>query len=132
MFELTSLVTVIALIVYFVLVFNVGQARTKYGVKLPQTTGNLDFERVLRVQQNTVEQLVLFIPALWLFAYYISPLWGAVLGFVWVVGRIIYAWGYYQAVEKRIPGFAISSLSTMILVIGSLIGIIIKSLSLLS
>ncbi|PSB02725.1 MAPEG family protein [Merismopedia glauca] len=128
MFALTSLVTVIALIVYFVMVINVGRARNKYGVKLPQTTGNPDFERVLRVQQNTVEQIVLFLPALWLFAYYISPLWGAVLGAVWVVGRILYAWGYYQSVEKRLPGFAISSFSTMVLIIGSLIGVILNLL----
>jgi glutathione S-transferase len=126
MFVLTSLVTVVVLIVYFVIVINVGRARRKYGVPVPQTSGNLDFERALRVQQNTVEQIVLFIPALWLFSYYISPVWGAILGTVWIVGRIIYAWGYYQAAEKRLPGFAIASLSTIALIIGSLVGVVLN------
>jgi glutathione S-transferase len=129
MFALTSLITVISLIVYFVLVFNVGRARAKYGVKLPNISGDPNFERVLRVQQNTVEQLVLFIPALWLFAYYISPVWAAALGAVWVIGRIVYAWGYYQSVEKRVPGFAISSLTVVVLMVGSLVGIILSLLN---
>ncbi|BAZ85537.1 MAPEG family protein [Dolichospermum compactum] len=121
-----SLVTVSALILYFVVTINVGIARAKYQVPVPQTTGNLDFERVLRVQQNTLEQLALFIPALWLFSTYVSPIWGSALGAAWIVGRIAYAWGYYQAAEKRGPGFAISSLSGMVLILGSLVGIILS------
>ena len=121
-----SLVTVSALILYFVVTINVGIARAKYQVPVPQTTGNLDFERVLRVQQNTLEQLALFIPALWLFSIYVSPIWGSALGAAWIVGRIAYAWGYYQAAEKRGPGFAISSLSGMVLILGALVGIILS------
>lgn len=124
MFPLTSLATILALMVYFATVINVGRARNKYDVKLPATTGNPNFERVLRVQQNTVEQLILFLPALWLFAYYVNPTWAGGLGLVWCVGRIIYALGYYQSVEKRIPGFAIGSLITIILIVGALIGVI--------
>ncbi|MCP2727936.1 MAPEG family protein [Limnofasciculus baicalensis] len=119
-----SLVTLVSLIVYFVLIINVGRARSKYNVPVPQTSGNPDFERVFRVQQNTLEQLILFLPNLWLFSLFISPIWGAGIGTIWVIGRIIYAWGYYQAAEKRILGFAINSLSTMVLIIGSLVGII--------
>ena len=121
-----SLVTVSALILYFVVTINVGIARAKYQVPVPQTTGNLDFERVLRVQQNTLEQLALFIPALWLFSNYVSPIWGSALGAARIVERIAYAWGYYQAAEKRGPGFAISSLSGMVLILGSLVGIILS------
>lgn len=121
-----SLVTVSALILYFVVTINVGIARAKYQVPVPQTTGNPDFERVLRVQQNTLEQLALFIPGLWLFSIYVSPIWGSVLGAAWIVGRIAYAWGYYQAAEKRGPGFAISSLSGMVLILGALVGIILS------
>lgn len=121
-----SLVTVSALILYFVVTINVGIARAKYKVPVPQITGNLDFERVLRVQQNTLEQLALFIPALWLFSIYVSPIWGSALGTAWVVGRIAYAWGYYQAAEKRAPGFAISSFSSVSLVLGSLVGIVLS------
>jgi uncharacterized membrane protein YecN with MAPEG domain len=119
-----ALITALTLATYFVLTLNVGRARMKYGIKPPATTGNEDFERVLRVQQNTLEQLVFFLPALWLFSFYISPLWAAILGAVWLVGRIIFAWGYYQATEKRSPGFAISLLSSLVLLVGSLVGII--------
>ena len=92
----------------------------------PAMSGDENFERVVRVQQNTLEQLVFFLPALWLFSFYVSPLWGAVLGAVWLVGRILFAWGYYQAAEKRVAGFAISSLSGITLVLGALVGIGLK------
>ncbi|MEA5542369.1 MAPEG family protein [Limnoraphis robusta Tam1] len=119
-----SLVTVIALLVYFVLTLNVGRARAKYKIMPPQMSGDPNFERVVRVQQNTLEQLVLFLPALWLFSEFISPTWGASLGAIWIIGRIVYAWGYYQAAEKRMLGFAIGSLSLFTLLGGSLVGII--------
>ncbi len=121
-----SLITALALLVYQVLAFNVGRARAKYKVPPPQMTGDPDFERVLRVQQNTLEQLVFFLPLLWLFSFYISPLWGAVVGTLWLVGRIIYAWGYYQAAEKRMIGFVISSTTGTVLLLGSLCGIILS------
>jgi uncharacterized membrane protein YecN with MAPEG domain len=114
-----SLITALALILYQTLAANVGRARFKYNVMPPATTGNEDFERVLRVQQNTLEQLVFFLPSLWLFSVYVNPTWGAVLGLVWVVGRIAYAWGYYQAAEKRMIGFALSMLSGLTLVLGA-------------
>ncbi|AFZ27757.1 putative MAPEG superfamily protein related to glutathione S-transferase [Cylindrospermum stagnale PCC 7417] len=120
----TSLITALALLLYFVVIINVGRARAKYKVPVPQMTGDPNFERVLRVQQNTLEQLVLFFPALWLFSFYVNPLWGAGIGGAWLVGRAAYAWGYYQAAEKRGVGFAISSLSSVVLLLGSLIGII--------
>lgn len=120
-----SLVTVSALILYLALTINVGRARAKYKVTPPEMAGDPNFERVLRVQQNTLEQLVLFLPGLWLFSQFVSPAWGAGLGTVWIVGRILYAWGYYQAAEKRTIGFGIGSLSTLILLGGSLIGIIL-------
>lgn len=119
----TSLVTVVALIVYFVVTLNVGRARFKYQVKPPAMTGDPDFERVVRVQQNTLEQLILFIPALWLFSSFVNPLWGAGIGAVWIIGRILFAWGYYQAAEKRALGFGISTLGTLTLLMGSLVGI---------
>lgn len=121
-----SLVTVLTLLLYFVLTLNVGRARFKYKVPVPQTSGNEDFERVFRVHQNTLEQLVMFLPAVWLFCYFVSPLWGLGLGIFWIIGRIIYAWGYYQAAEKRGIGFAINSLSLMTLLLGSLVGIGLK------
>ncbi|MBE9053028.1 MAPEG family protein [Nostocales cyanobacterium LEGE 11386] len=122
----TSLITALTLLLYLVITINVGRARAKYKVLPPQMSGNLDFERVLRVQQNTLEQIVLFLPALWLFSFYVSPFWGSGIGAIWLVGRIAYAWGYYQAAEKRMIGFGISSTSVMVLLLGSLIGIILS------
>jgi uncharacterized membrane protein YecN with MAPEG domain len=118
-----SLITVLALLVYLILTINVGRARAKYKVLPPATTGDPNFERVLRVQQNTLEQLIFFLPLLWIFSFYVSPVWGSVIGAVWIVGRIVFAWGYYQAAEKRAIGFGITSLSSLLLLLGSLIGI---------
>ncbi|ELR97016.1 MAPEG family protein [Gloeocapsa sp. PCC 73106] len=122
-----SIITVLTLIVYFVITLNVGRARFKYGVKPPATTGDPNFERALRVQQNTLEQLVFFLPLLWIFSYYISPRWGLILGAIWLVGRILYAWGYYQAPEKRGPGFAISSLASLALLVGAIAGLVLSA-----
>ncbi|NEP90878.1 MAG: MAPEG family protein [Okeania sp. SIO2C2] len=120
-----SLITVVSLFMYFIVTINVGRARAKYKIMPPQMTGEQNFERVLRVQQNTVEQIILFLPSLWLFSIFISPLWGAGIGTVWVVGRILFAWGYYQAAEKRTLGFGISSLAIITLLIGALVGILL-------
>lgn len=122
----TSLITALTLVLYLVITINVGRARGKYKVPPPQMTGDPNFERVLRVQQNTLEQIVLFLPGLWLFSFYVNPLWAAGIGAVWLVGRIVYAWGYYQAAEKRLVGFGISSLSGMVLLVGSLVAIILS------
>jgi glutathione S-transferase len=121
-----SLVTIFALLVFIVVTINVGRARAKYGIKAPEMAGNPDFERVVRVQQNTLEQLSIFLPALWIFANFVNPIAAAGLGAVWVIGRIIYAWGYYQAAEKRGPGFGISFLATIVLILGSLVGIVLS------
>ncbi|MEG4015194.1 MULTISPECIES: MAPEG family protein [unclassified Microcoleus] len=123
-----SLITISALILYFILTLNVGRARFKYKVSPPQMTGNPDFERVVRVHQNTLEQLILFLPSLWIFSQFISPIWAAGIGAVWIIGRILFAWGYYQAAEKRAAGFGISTLATLTLLGGSLIGIIMALL----
>lgn len=129
MIELKTLVfpafaTVITLIVFFVITLNVGRARVKYKVPVPQTSGDPDFERVFRVQQNTLEQLILFLPSLWLFSLFVSPIWGAGIGGVWIIGRILFAWGYYQEAQKRRLGFAINALSVIVLILGSLVGIV--------
>ncbi len=126
MSPLPSLITALTLLVYLAITINVGRARTKYKVPPPQMTGDPDFERVLRVQQNTLEQMVFFVPALWLFSNYVSPLWGAGIGAVWLLGRIAYAWGYYQAAEKRTIGFGISVVSATVLLLGSLVGIVLS------
>ena len=121
-----SLVTILALIFFLVVTINVGGARVKYGVKAPAVSGKPEFERVLRVQQNTLEQLILFLPAMWIFANFVSATAAAILGAIWIGSRILYAWGYYKAAEKRGPGFGISTLATVILLLGSFVGIVLK------
>lgn len=125
MFPLVSLVTVLALILFVVVTLNVGRARVKYGVKPPSMSGPPEFDRAIRVQQNTLEQLIVFLPALWMFAQFVRPDVAAVIGGFWVIGRGLYAWGYYQAAEKRSLGFAIGFFSVMILLVGALVGIVL-------
>ena len=119
-----TLITLLALLLYFVTTINVGRGRAKYNVPAPEMSGDPNFERILRVQQNMLEQLIFFLPVLWIFSLYISPFWGSVIGAIWIVGRTIYAWGYYQASEKRAPGFAIASLSGLVLFVGGIVGVI--------
>jgi glutathione S-transferase len=120
MYHYTALVTLLALLFYVVTSMSVSRARTKYGVKLPAISGNADFERVFRVQMNTLEWLPIFLPSLWLFAVYIGDAIAAAIGAVWIVGRILYMTGYYRSVPQRGPGFAIQALATFALLLGAL------------
>ena len=122
----TALVTLLALLVYFWLGLNVARARGKYGIKVPAITGNPDFERVLRVQMNTLEWMPIFLPALWLFAIYVSDPIAALLGLVWIAGRITYMFAYAEAAQKRGTGFAIQAFATFALLIGAAIAILLR------
>jgi uncharacterized membrane protein YecN with MAPEG domain len=117
-----TLVAMLALLQYMFFGIKVGQARGKYGVKAPATTGNEIFERYFRVHQNTLEQLVIFMPALVAFANLISPLWAAIVGAVYVVGRFVYYAGYVADPEKRGLGTMITMLANFVLVIGAIVG----------
>ena len=116
----TALVTLLAVALYFYTGLLVAKARATYGVKAPATTGNADFERVFRVQMNTLEWMPIFLPSLWLFAIYLSDPFAAALGVVWIIGRILYFTGYSKAVEKRGPGFGIQALACIALWLGAL------------
>ena len=107
MYHFTALVTCLAVLFYLFTSIQVSRARVAYGVKLPATSGHADFDRVFRVQMNTLEWMPIFLPSLWLFAIYIGDASAAALGLVWIVGRILYMIGYMRAVEKRGPGFAV-------------------------
>jgi uncharacterized membrane protein YecN with MAPEG domain len=122
----TALVTVAALAFYVFAMTRVGNARRTYNVAAPAIAGNPDFERIFRVQANTLEQMVFFLPVLWLFAAIWGDGWAALIGIVWPVGRVIYALGYYQAAEKRAVGFAITALSSIVLLIGVVIGVLVR------
>ena len=124
MYHYTALVTCLAILFYFFTSIHVSKARTKFGVKVPAISGNPDFERVFRVQMNTLEWMPIFLPSLWLFAIYISDPIAAALGMVWIAGRILYLIGYSKAVEKRSPGFAVQAIAVIILWAGAL-GVIV-------
>src|SRR5579863_4887609 len=119
MFHFTALVTCLAILVYFLISYRVAQARGTYGVKAPAITGHPDFERIFRVQMNTLEWMPVFLPALWLFAIYISDTIAAALGVVWIVGRILYMTAYSKAASERRLGFAIQSCAAIILWAGA-------------
>ena len=121
----TVISTVIALSAYLYFGGQVSRARGKYGIKAPATTGSVDFERVFRVQQNTLEQIVVFLPALWMFAAYVSDLYAGILGAVWTIGRVIYAQSYYADAAKRGRGYMISLAVVGVLLLGSVVGVLL-------
>jgi glutathione S-transferase len=120
MYHDTALVTCLALLFYFYTSIRVAKARAAYKIKAPAISGNPDFERVFRVQMNTLEWLPIFLPSLWLFAIYVSDLYAALAGLVWIVGRFLYMTGYEKAAEKRSAGYMIQLLAAAVLLLGSL------------
>ncbi|MDX5367480.1 MAG: MAPEG family protein [Alphaproteobacteria bacterium] len=126
-YPLTGLVTIVTLIVYFWMAFKVGKARAAFGVPAPRMDGPDDFLRVLRVQGNTAENLLLFLPAIWLFALTVGDIWAAAIGIFYPVGRVLYARGYYAEALKRSTGFTVGLASTLILLIGSLIALAMEA-----
>jgi len=128
MYHFTALVTLLALILYFYMAVRVSQARGKFGVKAPAVTGNADFERIFRVQMNTLEWMPIFLPALWLFAIYASDGFAALIGLVWIVGRAMYMVSYAEAAAKRGPGFGVQALAALTLLLGALIAILWRML----
>jgi len=117
-----AIVTALALLEYVVISFLVGRARGKYGIKAPATSGHEMFDRTFRVHQNTLEQMVVFLPALWVFGLFVSSTWGAAIGLLFIIGRVLYVQGYLADPEKRGPGFLLGFVANIILLIGGLIG----------
>jgi uncharacterized membrane protein YecN with MAPEG domain len=125
---LVYVVMMLAVIEYFAFGMAVGMARGRYKIPAPAVSGNADFERYYRVQMNTLEQMMVFLPSLWTFATFVSASWAAGLGLVFVIGRLVYFVGYTKAANKRGIGFGISGLPTMILMIGGLIGAVMAAI----
>jgi len=119
--EATVIITILALAQFILFGIQVGSMRGKHGVKAPAVTGHPEFERMFRVQQNSMEQLVAFIPALWMFAYLVDPLWGAGMGLVFVIGRFIYRSSYIKDPDARGMGFTITFLPTAVMLVWSLV-----------
>ncbi len=121
----TATVTLLIGFFYFYTAFRVGNLRGKYGIKAPATTGHPEFDRAYRVQLNTLEQMGIVLPFLWVAAFYpIRWAWLAPLvGVIWVVTRFIYRAGYMADPEKRLPGAMLGGLCNLALFIIAAIGV---------
>lgn len=127
--EWVFIAILVALLEYLVFGALVGRARGRFGVKAPATAGHPEFERIYRVHQNTLESLVVFVPALWIFGLYVSPPLAAAFGALFVIARAIYAVGYIKAAEKRAIGAGISGLITGVVVLWALVALARRLLS---
>jgi len=124
--ELVDIVIALALLQFVFFVLRVGAARGKYQVPAPATSGHEVFERYFRVQMNTLEQLVVFVPSILLFGTYIHAVWAAGIGVVYLIGRFLYYFGYVADPKKRALGFALTFLPTMVLLLGGLGGAVYR------
>ena len=125
MTQLPALVTLLTVLLLIGTVWVVGRAREKYEIKAPAVTGHPLFERAYRVQMNTLEQTVLFLPTLWLAATHgFGGLWAGIAGLVWLVGRVWYAAAYLKDPARRGPGFGVSMLGWIALLIMACIGVV--------
>jgi len=119
-----GLATIAAVLVCLGMSILVGRARQKYGVPAPAMSGHPAFERAQRVHLNTLEQIVLFLPMLWLAAVAFDDRWAGAAGALWVVGRLVYARAYYGDAAKRGPGFMLTIAAFFILLILAAIGML--------
>jgi uncharacterized MAPEG superfamily protein len=120
------LVILLALLQFIYFSARTGMAREKYGVNAPKTVGHETWERIYRVQQNTMEQLVIFIPGMLAFAYFVSPRWALVPGVLYLIGRQLYSYMYITDPKTRAPGVALSFFSNIALTIGALVGLVMR------
>ena len=124
--EAVVIVTVLALMQYMYFGIQVGGAHQKFGVKAPSMAGDPQFDRVYRVHQNTLEQLIVLIPALWMYAEFVNPLWGAGMGVVYLIGRFIYRAEYIKDPATRTLGFSLSFLPGAIMSVWVLVVVALK------
>ena len=124
--EYMALVILAALTQYVYFTIRVGAAREKYGIDAPRTTGNETWERLFRIQQNTLEQLIIFIPTLVLFSIYVSATWALLPGVIFLIGRQLYAWEYAKNPKTRVPGMSLTLLANAALLVGAAIALVLK------
>ena len=122
---LSAAVTILTALVLIQAMMGVGRVRGRHKIMPPAMTGHPDVERALRVQGNVTEQVVIFLPLLWVATIYFHGWAPPALGLVWCVGRFLYAFGYYSEASKRGPGFLISALATLALLVLSVWGMVL-------
>lgn len=123
---LTAWITLAALGLYLWTCVKAGSARTKHKVMAPSMDGPAEFQSFQRVHLNTLEQLPLGLVPMWTCAYFLGDAWGAAGGLLWCVGRLMYALGYYRDPAKREPGFSIALIASMLLMVGTAVGLLMR------
>ncbi len=123
MTHLPALVTLLTVLLLFGTMWAVGHARGKHGIKAPAISGHPAFERAYRVQMNTLESTVMFLPTLWLAANYGFSGWAGVAGLIWLVGRVWYALAYLKEAGNRGPGFAVGMIGWAAALVMACIGV---------
>ena len=126
--EWVVLTTILALGQYVRFGMRAGAARGRHDIAAPAMTGHVDFERHLRVQLNTLEQLAVFLPSLWMFAYFVNAPAAAGIGLLFVLGRALYGVAYVTDPSKRGPGFGLTVLTNAILLLGAATGAVMRLL----
>jgi glutathione S-transferase len=126
MTALVAIVTVLVLLFYLWTCVGAGRLRGKHGIAAPAMTGHPEFERAIRVQMNTLEWLVIFLPAMWLCAAYASPVAAALIGLIWIGGRFVYMQAYMKEPKTRSIGFMVQGLATLAALFSGLIGAIVS------
>jgi glutathione S-transferase len=121
---LSAAVTILAALILIYAMMLVGRTRQRVKIHAPAMGGHPDLDRALRVQGNTVEQVVIFLPLLWVATLYFHGWIPAAVGLIWCLGRVVYAMGYMKEASKRGPGFGISALSSLVLLVLSIWGVI--------
>lgn len=119
---LVTLVAMLALAEYLFFTIQVGRARGRTGVQAPAVSGVEEFERYFRVQQNTVEQLVIFLPALFAAGWFASSMFATIVGVAFIVGRGLYYMNYTQDPDKRGVGMIITFGANVALLLGAFVG----------
>lgn len=121
---LTAAVTILAGLICLGVAILVARTRNKHKVMPPAMAGAFPVECALRVQGNTTEQVVIFLPLLWVAAVYFQGWLPPAIGLAWCVGRILYAIGYMAEPKKRHVGFGLSVFSSIALAILGIIGLV--------
>jgi glutathione S-transferase len=122
----TALVTLLTVLFYFYTAMRVAGARPRFKVLAPAMSGHPEFDRIFRVQMNTLEWMPIFLPLLWLFAFYVNDIDAAALGLVWIAARLLYVVRYTEAAGRRGFGFMLQGAVCIVLLLGAVAGIVVS------